>query len=165
MHPEQSSNGPHDHSAPQNPRNFQALSDLSLDDFEVDILHIARLFFVAFHLPQTCAWVNAFQCAENRFTAPLGSSLAKCVLDIVNVTRSLRRSGFEYCDSRCEGCRRFVTKEERYFMNVIHHIRRGELAKARMQSMLLCEGADDTELLNCVSRLAGHLCTPSVACH
>ena len=139
---------------------LQILNETPFDRYERTVLHISRLFFLSFHLPETAAWVNAFQLAQDEFAAPFGPSIAKAVLDVITVTRTLRGSGFEYCDPRCHECCAFITKEERYLISALHYTRRHERQKARMQSMMLCEGAEDSSFFSKISQLSHISDTP-----
>ncbi|MEM9581673.1 MAG: hypothetical protein AAGA08_01005 [Pseudomonadota bacterium] len=121
--------------------------------FESDTLSIARMFFVSFHLPQRNAWVSAFEFGEDTFGRQSGALITKTVLDTVNELRIARTSGFEYCDPFCPTCREFLTREERYLVSIIHQMRERNMASAKMNAMLLCEGGDTQKMMNHIADL------------
>lgn len=116
--------------------------DTKFDPLERHTMTLARLLFLSFHQPKTQSWKQAFQLSDSLFGKYAGAVLAKAVMDMVDSLRAARTSGFAYCDPFCSKCSPFLTNEERYFLDVLHYVRRGKERDARTQAMLLCEGAD-----------------------
>lgn len=125
-----------------------------LDTFEREVLNIARRFFEAFARPESHAWMDAFREAEQAFPAPFGASIAHAVLIAINELRASRRSVFQFERSGSASGARVLTDGERYFICVLHHIRRGNWASARAHALFLCEGNDASRLLAASERLA-----------
>lgn len=130
------------------------LDQTPFDQIERDVLQMARMYFLSFHKPESQAWVNAFYSAEQRFGMPYGATIGNAVLMAVNSMRSARSAGFSYRDPKCPTCREFITNEERYFVSALHDIRQRNRSGAKMNAMLLCQGADDQQFLDCMGRLA-----------
>ena len=141
----------HKHSSPINGTD---VDQTPFDEFERDILQIARLFFKAFDNPESYAWVNAFYFAELRLHAPYGATIANAVLMSINAMRIARSSGFNYLDPNCQTCKKHITAEERYFIGTLHNIRLKNRSGVKMSSMLLCQGSDDTGFTEAIGRLA-----------
>ena len=130
------------------------LDQTSFDEFECDILQIARLFFKAFDHPESFTWVNAFYFAELKFHAPYGATIANAVLMSINAMRIVRGSGFNYLDSNCQTCKKYITAEERYFIGTLHNIRLKNRSAVKMNAMLLCQGSADISFTEAMGRLA-----------
>jgi hypothetical protein len=132
---------------------YEKLEDHPFDLFERDVLTVSRLFFMSFHHPQGFSWMTAFKFGDSAFGTSAGPTVTKSILEVVNAMRETRGSGFSYCDPHCKQCRAFMTREERYLIAIVHQLRRGQTAAAQMNAMLLCEGADDTQLIHRMTQL------------
>lgn len=141
----------HNHDAPD---SALRLDQTAYDQFERDVLQIARMFFLSFHRAESHAWVNAFYTAEKRFNAPYGATIANAILMVVNTMRAARVGGFSYRDPNCETCREYITDEERYLIGTLHDVRQRNRSGAKMNAMLLCQGEDDQAFMDSISRLA-----------
>ena len=141
----------HKHSSPINGTD---VDQTPFDEFERDILQIARLFFKAFDHPESFTWVNAFYFAELKFHAPYGATIANAVLMSINAMRIVRGSGFNYLDSNCQTCKKYITAEERYFIGTLHNIRLKNRSAVKMNAMLLCQGSADISFTEAMGRLA-----------
>lgn len=126
----------------------------ALDDFERDVLTIARHFFEAFARPEGHAWVDAFGEAERTFPMPFGASIAHAVLIAINALRTSRRRTFLFERPGSLAAAFTLTDTERYFIRILHDIRRGDRASARAHALFLCEGNDATRVLAALERLA-----------
>lgn len=126
----------------------------SLDGFERDVLNIARHFFEAFSRPASLAWIDAFRLAEYVFPMPFGATIGHAILIAINAMRTSRQRTFvfERPDSPLGAFT--LTDTERYFMRILHDIRRGDRASARAHALFLCEGNDATRVLAAIERLA-----------
>ena len=130
------------------------LDQTSFDAFECDILQIARLFFKAFDRPESFTWINAFYFAELKFHAPYGATIANAVLMSINAMRIVRGSGFNYLESNCQTCIKYITAEERYFIGTLHNIRLKRRSAVKLNAMLLCQGSVDIGFTEAMGRLA-----------
>lgn len=131
----------------------QHLAQTSFDQLELDILQIARLIFLSFHHPETYAWVNAFNIAEQRYEKPYGATIANGVLTIVNAVCGARDSGLRYHDPQCLICQEYVTPDEQFFVGALHELRLGNKLSARTHVMHLCEGLDECTTFEAMGEL------------
>ena len=122
---------------------YKYLAAYPFDRTEWDLLTTTRWFFLAFHMPNSCAWVNAFRFADRNFGTTRGPTVARNVLELVIAVRDVRQSGFSYCDPSCTTCSKHITPEEKYLIATIHHHRRSPKAD-HINALMLCEGADLT---------------------
>jgi len=125
-----------------------------LDEFELGVLKIARHFFQAFARPESHAWLDAFHEAERTFPAPFGATIAHAVVIAINAFRISRRRFFQFDKPNSPFGGRTLTDCERYFILVLHHIRRRDWISARAQALYLCEGNDTSGILAAFERLA-----------
>lgn len=125
-----------------------------LDTFEKQVLDIARYFFQAFANPESQAWINAFGEAERSFPAPFGATIAHAILIAINEVRASRRGSFQFEHPASVAAEHSMTDAERYFILVLHHVRRTDRTAARSQALFLCEGNDATRVLAAFERLA-----------
>ena len=98
--------------------------------------------------------MNAFYFAELKFHAPYGATIANAVLMSINAMRIVRGSGFNYLDSNCQTCKKYITAEERYFIGTLHNIRLKNRSAVKMNAMLLCQGSADISFTEAMGRLA-----------
>lgn len=122
--------------------------------FEDQVLAIARHFFQAFASPASQAWIDAFGKAEREFPAPFGATIAHAVSIVINEVRVSRRRPFQFERPGTLAAAHGMTDTERYFVLVLHHIRRADRAAARAHALLLCEGNDASRVLAAFERLA-----------
>ena len=124
------------------------------DEFELQVLEIARYFFVTWSSPHSQSWMDAFMLAEQMFPAPFGATIAHAVAIMLNEMRSARPHLFNYHNPRCAGCSRKITDEERYLIAALQAVRRGQRSQAETQALMLCEGQDATAFLAACERIA-----------
>lgn len=125
-----------------------------LDTFESQVLKIARHFFQAFSDPESQAWVNAFGQAERSFPVPFGATIGHAILIAINEVRFSRRGSFQFeCPGSLAG-EHSMTDAERYFILILHHVRRADRTAARAHALFLCEGNDTSRVLAAFERLA-----------
>lgn len=118
------------------------------------MLNIARYFFDAFSRPAGHAWVEAFGEAERVFPVPFGATVGHAVLIAVNALRTSRRRTFVFERPGSMAGAFNLTDTERYFMRILHDIRRCDRASARAHALFLCEGNDASRVLAALERLA-----------
>lgn len=135
-------------------KNDQSIMDQGFDEFETQVLHIARRFFQTFSSPKTQSWQLAFYDAERFFPAPFGATIATAILAVVDELRVARKSSFVFINGDCRNCSHRVTQEERYLIASLHHVRRRSRSQAHTNAMMLCEGHDPSDFLHAVGRLA-----------
>ena len=131
----------------------QHVTQTSFDQLELDILQIARLIFLSFHHPETYAWVNAFNIAEQRYEKPYGATIANAVVTTVNAVCGARGSGLRYHDPHCLICQEYVTPDEQFFVGALHELRLGKKLSARTHLMHLCEGLDECATFEAMGKL------------
>ncbi|MEM6385377.1 MAG: hypothetical protein AAF718_03975 [Pseudomonadota bacterium] len=132
----------------------ERIENLPFDQTEIVVLEIVRWFILAFHVPERCAWMSAFQRSEVTFGKVEGALIAKSALDAVNAMRRVRRAGFNYCEPSSAECKVFITPDESCFISALHHARRGGRAP-QSEAFQLCQGQDTSHFLNCLQILAG----------
>lgn len=135
------------------PMECERIANLPFDVAEIAVLEIARLFFLAFHVPQRCSWVAAFDHGEIQFGRTTGPVIAKSVLDTITAVREVRRSGFNYCDPSCRTCSAFITPDECHLISALHNARRKGHA-SQSEAFQLCEGRDVSQFHSCIRALA-----------
>lgn len=136
------------------PDRAGALAMAQLDGFEHQVLRIARHFFEGFARPESHAWMQAFLEAERSFPVPFGASIAHAISIAINELRVSRQRLFQFEHPGSMAAAVTLTDNERYFMLVLHHIRRGDRAAARAHALFLCEGNEVTGVLSALERLA-----------
>ena len=136
-----------------NAKNDRLLSDQGFDEFETNVLRIARRFFHSFAVPESQAWHKAFFEAERMFPAPFGATIATAVLAVIDELRVARKSSFVFISGACQSCEKRVTQEERYLIAAVHNIRRRNRSQAHANAMMLCEGHDPSDFLMAIGRL------------
>lgn len=127
------------------------LTELRLPLEEQIALTLARYFFEAFSEPRSMAWLNAFAEAEARFGFVLGPQVAARMTATLQAVRHARRSDFMYNKASCPGCSTIVTEHERRLMMGIHLMRKGDLGRAQLEVMMLCEGNNVDHVLQAIS--------------
>ncbi|MEM1005933.1 MAG: hypothetical protein AAF496_00470 [Pseudomonadota bacterium] len=146
------------HGSPDNriaqPAGHSLLAECDFDEFETNVLDIARHFFLAFAEPESEAWVEAFRRAELMFPAPFGATIANAILIALNDMRQSRVRLFTYSNPRCDDCLHHITDEERYFISALRDMRRSNRGAVETNCMLLCEGNDASDLLASLERIA-----------
>lgn len=135
-------------------KNDQLISDQGFDEFEIQLLQIARCFFKTFAAPKSQSWQRAFFDAERFFPAPFGATIATAILAVIDELRIARKSSFVFINGRCASCAHRLTQEERYLIAAVHHIRGRCRSQAHANAMMLCEGHDPSDLLAAIGRLA-----------
>ncbi|MCG7494573.1 hypothetical protein [Thalassobius sp. Cn5-15] len=135
------------------------IADQPFDGFEIGVLHMLRLFWMAWQIPQSRAWIDAFSFADRQFGPDQGPLMARAVLDISLALGETRRAPLRFYDPYCRTCSASITKEENHLISSLYHFRRGT-PQARAHSMMLCEGEDEMVFHQALARLlrrAGYL--------
>ncbi|MEM8569867.1 MAG: hypothetical protein AAGG56_03065 [Pseudomonadota bacterium] len=128
----------HGHRKP-NPKD-RLLGDLDLILEEQIALTIARHYFRSFCAPESEAWIRAIEEAETRFGPVEGPCVASRVLSVLKTIRRARRSTFLFNNPCCIRCAAVATEHERRLVSSLASIRRGNMGRARMEVIMLCEG-------------------------
>lgn len=126
----------------------------TLDAYERDVVAISRYFFEAFARPDGHAWIEAFAQAERVFPVPFGASIGHAILIAINAVRASRRRTFIFERPGSVVGSFELTDTERYFIRILHDIRRDDRASARAHALFLCEGNDASKVLAAFERLA-----------
>lgn len=117
------------------------------------VLEIARLFFRSFAAPQSQSWVAAFPRAQQDFAGRAPERIAVCVLTAVQAMARARRSRFNFASPDCACCAQKLTEHERQFISVLMDLGAGRKSSARVNAMLLCEGAESGRFLSAMEDL------------
>lgn len=153
----QTDHSTHSHSRTAQGHQKATVAAQGYDDKTLQVLQLARMFFVSFSKPETEFWMKAYGFGEHIFGAPMGATVAQATLTMVSEMRCARPHTFNYTDPRCLDCSAYLTPEERYLMDSFVHINAGRQTKARMSAMMLCEGKDPTGFLHAAARLSAAL--------
>ncbi|MEM6890311.1 MAG: hypothetical protein AAF636_19575 [Pseudomonadota bacterium] len=125
-----------------------SLVALNADYIDFAFLSAARYFCVAFSDgDDKAAWVTAILGADSFF--PHGSSAEKMrrALSVVQEMRISRKSIFRFSNPRCQTCSAIVTQDEKYLLQLIQAVRKGQISQAASTAMLLCEGNTTEQLI------------------
>lgn len=125
-----------------------------LDNFETQVIQVARLFFMAFAKPQTHAWIDAYSTAEQSFPPPFGATIAQAVMVAITEIRKQRGRAFGFRNPYCAACIKGMTNEERYFIETLRAVRLGRRSMASTYAMMACESDQTTGLLRALERLS-----------
>ena len=130
------------------------LTDLSLAWDEEITLTLARFFFSSFAQPNSMGWISALAEAEARFGHTHGPQIAARLLAALQSIRRARKSVFMFNSPCCPGCASVATEHERRLVTAIHAIRSGDIGKAHLEILMLCEGSQVETVLIALSALA-----------
>lgn len=108
-----------------------SLSFCDLDEFEEGLLPVLRHFMMALAEPERQTWQFAYKNAGERWGETLGLPVANALFKLVQFTAKARRVQFNAIDPLALEDRGFVTRDERAFLRMLHHMRRDETARAR----------------------------------
>lgn len=106
-----------------------ALCDL--DEFEEGLLPVLRHFMLTLAHPERQTWQFAYKIAGERWGETMGLPVAQAMFKLVQFTVAARRNSFEAIDPFALEERAFVTRDERAFLQMLHHMRRDETPRAR----------------------------------
>lgn len=132
-----------------------SLSDL--DKSECAVLDIFRNFLLSYTNNEHPHWELALTLSDNHFGENYGPQAAISVLNVLRAVRMSRKSCFQFNNPNCAGCRMKLTDCERHLLRTLRFARTGNMAKSRMQALILCEGFDVELLLKAIIRLANML--------
>jgi hypothetical protein len=108
-----------------------ALSFCDLDEFEEGLLPVLRHFMMSLAEPERQTWQFAYKIAAERWGETLGLPVANALFKLIQFTSKARRVKFNAIDPLAIEDRRFVTRDERAFLRMLHHMRRDETGRAR----------------------------------
>ncbi|MEM9247734.1 MAG: hypothetical protein AAGB05_03445 [Pseudomonadota bacterium] len=129
-------------------------NDMDLDGFETSVLTVSRHIFETMERPESQCWMSAFWYAEQAFPPPFGATIAHALVIAIDALRTTRLRPFVYLRTSDPLANASITAEERYLVLALRGVRRGDLATARLNGLLLCDGSDATALLAALERLA-----------
>jgi hypothetical protein len=108
-----------------------ALSFCDLDEFEEGLLPVLRHFMMSLAEPERQSWQFAYKIAAERWGETLGLPVANTLFKLIQFTSKARRVQFNAIDPLALEDRGFVTRDERAFLRMLHHMRRDETGRAR----------------------------------
>lgn len=130
------------------------LAEVGLDDFETGLLKVLRHFCVSFAEPQSQGWIAGYGTATDLWGISAGPKAAQAVFLVLDAMQRRRVSVFQYNNPACVVCSKRMTGNERHMMQMLHNMRVGKIAKARIDAMLLVEGGDTNTVLVAAYNLA-----------
>lgn len=124
----------------RNSENLKPVADLPIDDFEVALLPLVRHFTLALSGESPKGWKTAYGLAAERWGTPIGLSVAHEIGKLVAALEETRGTLPRVQDPLSMDARLLVTLDERFFLLMVHHMRRDETADARDAVWALTEG-------------------------
>ncbi|ETX30376.1 hypothetical protein [Roseivivax isoporae] len=118
------------------------IATLGYSPAEREALRVARHFFQTFCDPERQGWIAAFGHALSVRGPDDGPHLALATLNAIQTLRRVRRSPFRFNCPNCPDCARYVSANERSFMNALRAALRGDRAGIAAHLWILCEGND-----------------------
>ncbi|MEM6464820.1 MAG: hypothetical protein AAF724_23215 [Pseudomonadota bacterium] len=133
------------------------IADQGFDRDEKVLLHVARLYFLAYTDPCEPHWEQAIDHCVGSFGPGRGPRIAYGVTDVLRAMREARKGVFRFTNPCCAKCAARLTDGERLLINTIASMRRGDKARARVNALMLCEGHDTSILLDAAQRLSASM--------
>lgn len=141
------------------------VEDMGLTLSEIAVLRIARLYFMSFTGCGDTAWIGAGTEAQAEFGESRGSLVAARVLGMLTAIRTPRRTVFVYNAPTCAFCCTILTEHERRMMTALRAVRTGEIGRAQVEILMLCEGNGSDVVFDAVSALAEIIAEPGSRAH
>ena len=116
------------------------IEDLVCDDFERDLLPVARHLMMTFSRPEQQTWQVAYSIAVERWGERIGLPAAHGLSEIISSLLRIRVGGLDFQDPLCLESRDYVTDDETQLIRMIHHMRRGQTPAARYAAEKLTRG-------------------------
>lgn len=138
----------------------RALNTAGLDEAERACLTLMRRFIRAIASAQASAWIKAMEAGPELFPGPDGLATALNVVKLVQAVRENRNSVFSFSNPDCPCCAAILTEHERRVMVALAALRRGRMAEAKLQLLMLCEGNPSAAVLDQMIVLASYLPEP-----
>ena len=101
--------------------------------------------------------VSAGDVAEAWFGRGLGLDIASHCLSLIRAVRQSRRSNFRFSNPACPVCREYVSGHEEVLLRLLMGQLQGKLAAARACAIMICEGHDETDLIQAAGKLSAAL--------
>jgi hypothetical protein len=137
--------------------------EAGLDACEHTLLTCSRFYFQSFAEPASQGWLRALSTTDAFFGVQQGPIVAVRLLTAMQAMRLRRRSIFQFSHPQCAHCAEVLTEHERRFMTALKASRCGDTATAQLELMMLCEGADTTDVQAALIDLATVLTSPTPA--
>ncbi|MEM1301157.1 MAG: hypothetical protein AAGH17_01135 [Pseudomonadota bacterium] len=131
-----------------------SVSSLDLDKSDYACLTAARFAFLQFAAPNQQCWLTVMLASDTLFEGEHHAETFRRVCAVVHEMRLSRKDTMRFSNPRCQRCSAILTEHERHLIQMIQAVRRGEMSKARISAMLLCEGHSIDRLLKATDDLA-----------
>ncbi|MEM9434642.1 MAG: hypothetical protein AAGA12_12040 [Pseudomonadota bacterium] len=134
-------------STPRGISHVQPLNALNYDPFERGLLRVTRYIFLGCEDAGSLGWQKAVTVAIERWGDRVGYPVAHLLSKVVTAVLRARTDGISIHDPFDLNARNEITDDEVYFMDMLHHMRRDNVDKARNSVELLTGGRMDPDVI------------------
>lgn len=124
---------------------------------ERDMLKIFRFFLLAFTEGSQTHWETAMSISKGEHGLDAGREIGFALLRVLQSVREARTNSFMFIHPGCEKCASGLLDNERYLMQAIRYVFKGETNQALVPLMLLCEGADIEPVIKRMQELSTYI--------
>lgn len=124
---------------------------------ERDMLKTFRFFLLAFTEGSQTHWETAMSISKSEHGLDAGRDIGFALLRVLQSVRETRTNSFMFIHPGCEKCASELLDCERYLMQAIRHVFKGETNQALVPLMLLCEGADTNTVITRMQELSAYI--------
>jgi hypothetical protein len=124
---------------------------------ERDMLKIFRFFLLAFTEGSQTHWETAMSISKGEHGLDAGREIGFALLRVLQSVREARTNSFMFIHPGCEKCASGLLDSERYLMQAIRCVFKGETNQALVPLMLLCEGADIGPVIKRMQELSTYI--------
>ena len=140
-----------------------ALGDLDCDAFERDLLPVIRNLLDAARRPEGEGWHLAFAIAAERWGETPGPGIAWLLQKVLRAILRVRPAGLAFQPPLSVEARARVTRDEWLLVLMLHHMRRGQTARARDLVWQVTEGRMDPDVIRAALAFAARFSCGPVA--
>lgn len=137
------------------------VSDVPLDDVELNCLHLARTILLFMADPSSPLRRLDVQDAADVFGTACAQDITCAMTDLFSAIHLIRKSAFVFSNPHCISCSKIMTENERRIMLALAGTRREERSSVAGHVMLICEGNPDVPVHHNLQRLKKVLPVPS----
>ncbi|MEM9576932.1 MAG: hypothetical protein AAF999_07945 [Pseudomonadota bacterium] len=127
--------------------NLLRVNQLPCDAFERALLPVLRHHLNDYADPRLASGHRAFVVAVERWGEPIGLSVAFHLQKLVRAILQCRPEGLEFHDPLCLDSKEAVTDDERLLIDMLHHMRRDQTARARDRVYQITDGRMDPDVI------------------
>ncbi|NBN63661.1 hypothetical protein [Pannonibacter tanglangensis] len=124
---------------------------------EQAVLQVLRYLCLTYARPQAHSWEQALVLAADAFGPAVGGEVAVAVMQLMRAIRVTRRTTFRFRDPHCPCCRSRLSEAEAKVITLVRAARKDPARPARVDALILTEGAPTAAVLAEAERLAAVL--------